>query len=372
MIVDSLKAAAKKMMIDFEDVTSKIEHKGERGNSREELLLTYLRGYFPNKYQISKGSIIDINGTQSKQQDFIIYDAFNSPILMNMDSTKIIPIESVYATIEIKSSLNKATLLESIKNVKSVRTLPKHTLNQFMSPTAGFIFAFTSDTSLETLVDNLYEFNKDVHFMEQVSVICVLDKGLIVNIGINGLDSIHLLPSENTVPAIIQNTVEHNLLFFYLFIMQFLNSVIASPPNLIKYLEAEGLAKYNYTIDGKYLPANSTYKFDGRQIDINEPQLLLNDVDKMKYILSGKATTREVMDYFSNNLERLISISGLSDENIFKVNDKEYTAGYLRKLIKIYGKVKEGLDVSEAEIEFYSLGEEDLITQIRRGKSDIS
>ncbi|MGG4206484.1 DUF6602 domain-containing protein [Paenibacillus jamilae] len=372
MIIDSLKAAAKKMMIDFNEVTSKIDHKGERGNSREELLISYLKGYFPSKYQISKGSIIDVSGTQSKQQDFIIYDAFSSPILMNMESTKIIPIESVYATIEIKSSLNKTTLLESVNNVKSVRSLPQNSITPFITPTAGFIFAFTSDTSLETLMGNLYDFNSKIDPKEQVSAVCVLDKGLIVNIGKFGLNNLHLLPSDKTSLAIIENPTEHNLLQFYLIVMQFLNSAIVSPPNLLKYLEAEGLSQVNYSIPGKYLPNDSTYEFAGRQIDISNAQLILKDYERLNFLLSGEANAIEVMEYFNDNLERIIELSGLSNENVFAINKKEYNVGYLRMLVRIYNKVKNGMAVSEDEIKFLKSGEEELVQQFRRREPGIS
>lgn len=66
MIAKSLQAAAKKMMIDFEELTSNIGHLGERGTSREELLTSYLQKYLPEKYRIGRGIIIDCGGTQSR------------------------------------------------------------------------------------------------------------------------------------------------------------------------------------------------------------------------------------------------------------------------------------------------------------------
>ena len=55
MIKQSIHAAAKKMQIDFEEVTGNINHMGERGSSREEILLSYLRKYIPAKYEMNNG-----------------------------------------------------------------------------------------------------------------------------------------------------------------------------------------------------------------------------------------------------------------------------------------------------------------------------
>ena len=61
---------------------------------------------------------MDLQGKQSRQQDFFVYDAFNSPAFLQTESSCIIPVESVYAIIEIKSTLNKETLRQSIENIK--------------------------------------------------------------------------------------------------------------------------------------------------------------------------------------------------------------------------------------------------------------
>lgn len=139
MIMKSIQTAAKKMMIDFEELTSNIHHNGEKGTSREELVVKYLKDYIPDKYNIGRGTIIDSFGIQSRQQDIIICDSFSSPILLNMESTKMIPIESVYSTVEVKSSLNKTELSKSILNVKSVRSLSKCPVFPIYSPTIGIV-----------------------------------------------------------------------------------------------------------------------------------------------------------------------------------------------------------------------------------------
>lgn len=354
MIVETLKAAAKKMMIDFEEVTAKINHMGERGTSREELLLKYLREYFPTKYELSRGAIIDATGIQSKQQDLIVYDSFSSPVLLNMESTKMIPIESVYMTIEVKSTLDKKELKKCINNIKSVRELPRFPLTDSISPTAGFVFAFTSSTSLETLTGNLIEFNKDIDVTEQISMICVLDKGLIVNINKKGLNDIEIIPSKTTTPAIINNAIENNLLTFYLFLMQYLNIVSVSPPNLFKYAEQVGLANLKYQIPREYIPSGTYVEFGENKIEVDNMLALTDSLDSFNTIQQGKATFEQFMKYYSENLSRInqlsSSMNGNSRINFYGISYESYI---LQNVFDLYLKTNKGLELTITEKKFY-------------------
>ena len=86
MFIYNVEDIAKKLKIDFDGITKQITHNGVKGSAREDLLKSYLRDLLPNKYSISSGIIIDFNQNQSKQQDFIIHDAFNCPSFFKTDS----------------------------------------------------------------------------------------------------------------------------------------------------------------------------------------------------------------------------------------------------------------------------------------------
>lgn len=77
MLLYNIGSMAKKMAIDYQDVTSHIDHMGVRGASRENVLRDYLKQLLPQKFAVGNGVITDVDGTQSKQQDFFVYDAFN-------------------------------------------------------------------------------------------------------------------------------------------------------------------------------------------------------------------------------------------------------------------------------------------------------
>ena len=57
MLKDILMSVSKKMQIDFEGITSKIQHNGEKGTARENILEEYLKCY---AFHFSKVNSIDI------------------------------------------------------------------------------------------------------------------------------------------------------------------------------------------------------------------------------------------------------------------------------------------------------------------------
>lgn len=308
MINQFLQAASKKMMIDFEDITAKIEHLGEKGTSREELLCRYLKDYFPNKYSLSKGTIISSDFIQSKQQDIIIYDSINCPILLNLDSTKMIPIESVYAAIEVKSTLNKAELTKCAKNIQSVRNLKKNSYN-INSSIYGTVFAYTSSTSIETILDNLVKINVDIPVSEQICMVCILDQGLIVNISKQGLNKVMLYPEINTTNAIIKKKDDNSLLMFYLILLQALYSTIVSPPNMLTYASKEDMLKVTFEIPKSHVSCDAFYDLDGSRIEMDNIYKLVDSQQAFKHIQSGEATIEEFIDYFKSNIEHMYKLS---------------------------------------------------------------
>ncbi|HZS04322.1 MAG TPA: DUF6602 domain-containing protein [Blastocatellia bacterium] len=94
------------------------------GNQVEKCVRDYFRRMLPPRYYVTEGHLIDINGNISPQLDIIIADNFNVPSLMTLkDGTEYIPIDSVYAIGEIKSTYsntrrkkNPRTLIEEFSS----------------------------------------------------------------------------------------------------------------------------------------------------------------------------------------------------------------------------------------------------------------
>lgn len=108
------------------EISSTIKHKGEKGRQREEGLAQFLRENLPEKYGVGTGEIISSEGDKvSPQCDIIIYDRLNMPIIGKTNSVQQIPIEAVFAVIEVKSNLDKESLKDAEKKLSTIRNLPR-------------------------------------------------------------------------------------------------------------------------------------------------------------------------------------------------------------------------------------------------------
>ena len=88
-----------------------IEHKVTKGESREGQILDVLQELLPNKFVLkSKVVVIDSRDTESPSFDAVLFDRAFSPLLWVHERVSVAMVESVVATIEIKSNLGKADL----------------------------------------------------------------------------------------------------------------------------------------------------------------------------------------------------------------------------------------------------------------------
>lgn len=331
MFIYNLEDIAKKLKIDFDGVTRQIEHNGVKGSAREDLLKDYLRDLLPNKYSISSGIIIDFNQNQSKQQDFIIHDAFNCPSFFKTDSNTILPIESVYATIEIKSTLNYDTLKQSVENIESVRKLHKLPNRNIISNDyneqypLGFVFAYSSDYSLEQIQKKLFELNKSVDGRHQISIVCVLDKGLIFNVYKDNLTNFTIIPTNDTVLARSDSDIENSLYSFYLLMLQYLDNVYIQVPSLIEYAKKNNSFKVGLSIPNELIPNDAIYKEGNVKMEYGDIRKLLDLNKKYPNLYNGKMTYEELHQYLKDDFILMTDIQAKF------ANTKEH------KSIKIYG-----------------------------------
>ncbi|MFV0249756.1 MAG: DUF6602 domain-containing protein [Bacilli bacterium] len=309
MIIYNLMDIARKLKIDFDGITSKIEHNGQKGDTREELLKESLAQFIPQKYSIGNGIIVDSNLVQSKQQDFIIYDGFNSPLMLKKQSMQVVPIESVYCTIEIKSTLTKTELEKCVANIKSVRELEKVCLQtsaivyENANNTIGFVFAYTSDSSLDTIYENLVEMNKLIEPHHQISGICILDKGLILNVSKNGMNQLELYPNKNSTLCCSDNPLENNLYLFYLLILQHLNISKLLPPDLIKYAEKQNAFNIRSHMKIELLPDDGKVNImDGLTFDVKDVKKINEIHSRMTPFFNGNCSEQETEKHLVENI----------------------------------------------------------------------
>lgn len=366
MFIYNLEDIAKKLKIDFDGVTKQIEHNGVKGSAREDLLKEYLRNLLPNKYSISSGIIIDYNQTQSKQQDFIIHDALNCPSFFKTNSNTILPIESVYATIEIKSTLNYDTLKQCVENIESVRKLNKLQNKNIISNEyneqypLGFVFAYSSEYSLEQIQKRLYELNKTVDGRHQISIICVLDKGLIFNVYKDNLTNITIIPTNDTVLGRSDSKIENSLYSFYLLLLQYLDNVYIQVPDLIEYAKKNNSFKVSLSIPNELIPDDAVYQEGDMKMEYSDIRKMLGLNNKYPNLFNGKMAHEEMHKYLIEDFIQMTNIHAKF------ANVKEHTS------INVYGYefTPESFEQFKKYASEYSLNEEskksfdDIVDQI--------
>jgi len=96
-----------KRLIEQVESLSSLEHHLTNGQLKELFVSNILRSFLPNQYSVGSGIIINKDDEQSKQTDIVIYDNRFLPPFISEQNIGVYPVESVLATIEVKSKLNK-------------------------------------------------------------------------------------------------------------------------------------------------------------------------------------------------------------------------------------------------------------------------
>lgn len=118
-------------------------HEGEKGRSNEQVLGAFLREFLPGKYSIGDGFVVDSHGGVSKQCDLILHDRLFNPELFALGPANFYPVEVVYATVEVKTSLDRRAIEDVAEKVRSVKGLQYERMS-FSHPTeSGLAFGMT-------------------------------------------------------------------------------------------------------------------------------------------------------------------------------------------------------------------------------------
>ena len=181
MIFNQTLAHIQKQFQNNYDVSSTIRHKGERGRQRENGLLMLLRENLPLAYGVATGEIIPYKGrVSSRQCDIIIYDQLRYPIIGKTEAVQQVPLEAVFAEIEVRSILDANALKDAndkfIEVLKMPRCNARTKLRKGMSRKPEFfVFAY----KMNTTVDQVLDFKK-VHNSDWT--VAALDHGISITI----------------------------------------------------------------------------------------------------------------------------------------------------------------------------------------------
>ncbi|MEW6493468.1 MAG: DUF6602 domain-containing protein [Cyanobacteriota bacterium] len=182
-----------KLRSEVDLINSLFQHQGLKGEGNEIILRELLKNFIPKKYSIGTGVVIDRKGNQSRQCDIIIYDNFLYPSFLSLSTVHLFPVEIVYATIEVKTTLNTKSAKEALENIASVRKLgvisdkwyhlsegeSVSMIERTPSPPIGYVFAYSSKTPKFETFKNWFIPPPEANFLDFPFLVGCLDQGLV-------------------------------------------------------------------------------------------------------------------------------------------------------------------------------------------------
>lgn len=247
---DLLAAAAENMVADLR--RRLINHPGELGTAREQIIREFLASHIPKRFEVSTGFVFDCTGSMSKQLDVIIFDADVCPRFEVPGGKFLFPCEAVAAVGQIKSSMNsRAVLQDAMENVASVKSLDRSAngmafdsrFNERLSPRDNhlhqiftFIIVINQSLTPESIAQTILEdsFNRPVELLP--NLILGLDRFLLTY-SCNG--GVCPTPTNARGVAIQSSEEPHDVFMrFYLLLGQALNVVRTASLPFWEYLSS--------------------------------------------------------------------------------------------------------------------------------------
>jgi hypothetical protein len=93
------------------------------GDASEANWVRMLKSFLPGRYEVGPIFALDAHGGRSEQIDLAIYDRQYSPLWFEAAGNRYVPIESVYAALEVKQEINASQLKYAAQKIESVRAL---------------------------------------------------------------------------------------------------------------------------------------------------------------------------------------------------------------------------------------------------------
>lgn len=232
------------------------KHPGKLGEAREIILHGFFATYLPKLLSVGSGFTMSSDQNISTEQDLIIFDALHSPVLFPTNRSAIYAHSAVRCLIEVKSSLGKGEIVESVRKAAAVKqswrdapTVPLAPHAPKMEPLMC-IFGF-SGPELGTIRENLVQVQQDVPDEDRVDLVCLLNTGIIMSgtyfntatFGQSG--SVHARAVEETKREEIAgrypdrtkcyNVGANALFLFYYWLTSYVMRMPPLFPDLIKY-----------------------------------------------------------------------------------------------------------------------------------------
>jgi len=167
--------------------TSPINHRTSKGVAREDVLRTFFKQRLPTKFAVTTGEVVDLRGQTGPQLDIMIYDQTVN-FALNAEDIQVLPAETLLASIEVKSKLNKQEIKSSIEAAKKLKALKPFDIDLVRKNTGKpkqcryyhCLFAYESDMSEDNWVEKeINRFNEQGADNSLFDSLYVLNRGII-------------------------------------------------------------------------------------------------------------------------------------------------------------------------------------------------
>lgn len=190
-----LTQAEERLLIDAKKAEN-FGHRGLKGNERAAALKNFLEEHLPAVFAVGSGEAIDYRDNSTGELDLFIYDRSTAAPIQNSTESTLIPAESIYAVIEVKTTLTQDELNKCLKAAAKVRNLKPFKAKFLPAATDGkvfnnhyrcpyFIFAYHSNLGSENWATKEIArlkaaANEAICSIDVIDQLFVLDRGCII------------------------------------------------------------------------------------------------------------------------------------------------------------------------------------------------
>ncbi|MFI6599139.1 DUF6602 domain-containing protein [Nonomuraea sp. NPDC050536] len=100
-----------------------VRHKATQGQENEAALARLLKSFVPQRLGVGTGMVIDSHDTYARQADVILYEQSDEPLVLAQTTHLIHPMESVRASIEVKTRLRGDDIKDCLIKKSSLNAL---------------------------------------------------------------------------------------------------------------------------------------------------------------------------------------------------------------------------------------------------------
>jgi len=226
-----------RMLSEINTISDRMTHPGEKGRNNEHVLGAFLNETLPRRYSVSTGKVVAAGGEESGQIDLIVHDRVHAPALVDARAWSLVPVESTYAAISVKTTLTKDELRDALASIGSVRMLPRKAAIRYdanhkiplreedtLRP-RGFVFAFKSSWASPESADNAFRDSlQNVQDGVRPNAVCLLDQCLLIR---------RAFTTETIV------FTEHVLLHFFVFLLRTIDTFPRYQVDLARYFDED-------------------------------------------------------------------------------------------------------------------------------------